>query len=52
MGKDKSTKVEGTPRGLGLYRRQGREGFFFVKNSPTSPSSTQALSNGMDSSTS
>ncbi|MFM8674214.1 MAG: hypothetical protein ACKOCA_04145, partial [Vulcanococcus sp.] len=32
MGRDKPTRVEGTPRGLGLYRRQGREGFFFVKN--------------------
>ncbi|MCP9805200.1 phage integrase SAM-like domain-containing protein, partial [Cyanobium sp. T1B-Tous] len=32
MGRDKPTKVEGTPRGLGLYRRQGREGFFFIKN--------------------
>jgi len=32
MGRDKPTRVEGTPRGLGLYRRQGREGFFFIKN--------------------
>ena len=32
MGRDKPTKVEGTPRGLGLYRRQGREGFFFIKD--------------------
>jgi len=32
MGRDKPTRVDGTPRGLGLYRRQGREGFFFVKN--------------------
>ena len=32
MGRDRATRVEGTPRGLGLYRRQGREGFFFVKN--------------------
>jgi integrase len=32
MGRDRPTRVEGTPRGLGLYRRQGREGFFFVKN--------------------
>lgn len=32
MGRDRAIRVEGTPRGLGLYRRQGREGFFFVKN--------------------
>jgi hypothetical protein len=32
MGRDRPTRVEGTPRGLGLYRRQGREGFFFIKN--------------------
>ena len=32
MGRDKPTRVDGTPRGLGLYQRQGREGFFFVKN--------------------
>jgi len=32
MGRDKPIRVEGTPRGLGLYRRQGREGFFFIKN--------------------
>jgi integrase len=32
MGRDRPTKVEGTPRGLGLYRRQGRDGFFFIKN--------------------
>jgi hypothetical protein len=32
MGRDKPNRVEGTPRGLGLYRRQGREGFFFIKN--------------------
>jgi len=32
MGRDKPSRVEGTPRGLGLYRRQGREGFFFIKN--------------------
>lgn len=32
MGRDKPTRVEGTPRGLGLYRRQGRDGFFFIKN--------------------
>lgn len=32
MGRDKPTRVEGTPRGLGLYRRKGREGFFFIKN--------------------
>lgn len=32
MGRDRPEKVSGTPRGLGLYRRQGREGFFFVKN--------------------
>ena len=32
MGRDKPTRVEGTPRGLGLYRRQGRGGFFFIKN--------------------
>ena len=32
MGRDKPIRVEPTPRGLGLYRRQGREGFFFIKN--------------------
>ena len=32
MGRDKPSRVEGTPRGLGLYRRQGREGFFYVKD--------------------
>jgi len=32
MGRDKPSRIEGTPRGLGLYRRQGREGFFYVKD--------------------
>ena len=32
MGKDRAERVSSAPRGLGLYRRRGREGFFFVKN--------------------
>lgn len=32
MGRDRPTKVASAPRGLGLYRRAGRDGFFFVKN--------------------
>ena len=32
MGRDRAKRVSSAPRGLGLYRREGREGFFFVKN--------------------
>ena len=32
MGRDRASRVTSAPRGLGLYRRSGREGFFFVKN--------------------
>jgi integrase len=32
MGRDRPTKVASAPRGLGLYRRAGRDGFFFIKN--------------------
>ena len=32
MGRDRPTRVSSAPRGLGLYRRAGRDGFFFVKN--------------------
>ena len=32
LGRDRPTRVASAPRGLGLYRRAGRDGFFFVKN--------------------
>ena len=32
MGRDRATRVASAPRGLGLYRCAGRDGFFFVKN--------------------
>ncbi len=32
MGRDRATRVASAPRGLGLYRRAGRDGFFFIKN--------------------
>ena len=32
MGRDRASRVTSAPRGLGLYRRAGREGFFYVKN--------------------
>ena len=32
LGRDRATRVASAPRGLGLYRRAGRDGFFFVKN--------------------
>lgn len=32
MGRDRPTRVSSAPRGMGLYRRAGRDGFFFVKN--------------------
>lgn len=32
VGRDRATRVSSAPRGLGLYRRSGRDGFFFVKN--------------------
>jgi hypothetical protein len=32
MGRYRPTKVASAPRGLGLYRRAGRDGFFFIKN--------------------
>ncbi len=32
MGRDRPTKGASAPRGLGLYRRAGRDGFFFIKN--------------------
>lgn len=32
MGRDRATRVSSAPYGLGLYRRSGRDGFFFVKN--------------------
>ena len=32
MGRDRASRVTSAPRGLGLYRRSGREGFFLVKN--------------------
>ena len=32
MGRDVATRVASAPRGLGLYRREGRDGYFFVKN--------------------
>ena len=32
MGRDRAERVSSAPRGLGLYRRAGRSGFFFVKN--------------------
>ena len=32
MGRDRASRVSSAPRGLGLYRRSGRDGFFFIKN--------------------
>mgnify|MGYP001364799494 FL=1 len=32
MGRDRATRVTSAARGLGLYRRSDREGFFYVKN--------------------
>ena len=32
LGRDRASRVTSAPRGLGLYRRAGREGFFYVKN--------------------
>jgi len=32
MGRDRPSRVNSAPRGLGLYRRAGRDGFFYVKN--------------------
>ena len=32
LGRDPASRVTSAPRGLGLYRRAGREGFFFIKN--------------------
>jgi len=32
LGRDRAIRVTLAPRGLGLYRRVGREGFFFIKN--------------------
>ena len=32
LGRDRASRVTSAPRGLGLYRRAGREGFFFIKN--------------------
>ena len=32
MGRDRAARVASAPRGLGLYRRAGRDGFFFIKN--------------------
>ena len=32
VGRDRATRVASAPRGLGLYRRAGRDGFFYVKN--------------------
>ena len=32
LGRDRASRVTSAPRGLGLYRRVGRDGFFFIKN--------------------
>ncbi len=32
MGRYRASRVTSAPRGLGLYRRSGREGLLFVKN--------------------
>lgn len=32
MGRDRAERVSSAPRGLGLYRRAGRSGFFYIKN--------------------
>ena len=32
VGRDRASRVSSAPRGLGLYRRSGRDGFFFIKN--------------------
>ncbi|MEY3963782.1 MAG: hypothetical protein RLZZ106_1037 [Cyanobacteriota bacterium] len=32
MGRDRASRVSSAPRGLGLYRRSGRDGFFIIKN--------------------
>lgn len=32
VGQDRASRVGSAPRGLGLYRRSGRDGFFFIKN--------------------
>ena len=32
LGRDRASRVHSAPRGLGLYRRAGREGFFYIKN--------------------
>lgn len=32
MGKDRASRVASAARGLGLYRRAGRDGYFFIKN--------------------